>query len=856
MLKRKLQVAGVILLVLAILVPAYISFVSSSTGYIRINGTSASVPGQQVQAGGNVSLYFGEVMWEGSQLYLLLSHDTSPQISPGDSIYTPRFSVYDVTNTTTPKSYISDSGDWLVGSNWINGSIPLNIPVGNYSIKAFDEVTANVAVTDTYITVYTVVYDSTLEISPSSGPGGVPVQFTGSNYPPNSPVTISYFDPAFGSWNPWATTNSNQLGNILIDSEIPDLRKSVGIGDYSETYTPVSYRTEISGIIYSYADYNQYSRGLKRVGDQIAYGLYGNGTNLAYDVKVEVGDTIPISGKWFHPNDVVYIKWDGVAVVGTVTGDEWRNATIIGSSIASSTGYFETNVTIPNASAGEHYLSVEDSQTRVIVKILVSQGSLQIYPPSGPGGVNVQFTGSGFPASSFVDVYYQDPNFGSWNYWETATANASGYIAFTAEIPDLRHSLPGGDCYESYTPISFRAEISGFVYCYVDYNQYSRGLKRIGNQIATGLYGNGTNLSSPNQTIAVKAKPGDAITLSGRWFNPGVVYVRWDGVNVVGTVTGDQWRNAAVIGTSIAGSTGSFETTVTIPTANVGEHYLAVEDSEAMVIVRIYVEAAPTPSPTPTPQATPTPTPAPTPSPPQTTSTIDVSCKGTTTAIGFKVEINGKLSSNGAPISGESVLISYSVTGGNSWESLTSVNTGSDGGFTAVWTPSVTGNYLIKAIWQGNSTFKEASTTVNLALTPCSEETVFSVTSNSTISEFAFNSTSKELSFTVSGPSNSKGYVNVYIPKSLINDVSDLKIYVDENLVTYSSESQLDSWLVSFEYSHSAHKVIIKLIAASSNPDETPLDNIIYVVIAAAAIAVAVVAAGIVFKRKRASKKN
>ena len=227
MLKRNQKVAIAILLLTVLLIPAYISIVSSSIGYIRINGTSASVPNQQIPAGGNVNLYFGEVMWEASEFYLLLSHDANPQLSSGDSVYSPKFSVYDVANETSSSFYSSDAGSWTVGYNWVNGSIPLSVPVGNYSIKAFDAIT-NVAVTDTFFAVYTLVYNSTLVLTPSSGPGGVTVQFTGSNYPQNSPVNILYYDPTFGSWNLWATTTSDSSGNILIYSEMPDLGKSVG----------------------------------------------------------------------------------------------------------------------------------------------------------------------------------------------------------------------------------------------------------------------------------------------------------------------------------------------------------------------------------------------------------------------------------------------------------------------------------------------------------------------------------------------------------------------------------------------------------------------------------------------------
>ena len=228
-----------------------------------------------------------------------------------------------------------------------------------------------------------------------------------------------------------------------------------------------------------------------------------------------------------------------------------------------------------------------------------------------------------------------------------------------------------------------------------------------------------------------------------------------------------------------------------------------------------------------------------------------VSCKGTSTSTGLKVEINGVLSYNGAAISGESVLISYTVTGGEDWESLTSVNTGSDGGFVVVWTPQVTGDYIVRARWAGNSEFNEASTTVNLALAPYSEQTMFSLNSNSTITELAFNSTTKQLSFTASGPSDTTGYVTLYIPKSLITDISDLTVYFDETQITYSSESQADSWVLSFTYSHSTHKIIIDLSAAYSETDETLADLTTYIAISAVAIVIAIVIVTLFLKQKR-----
>ena len=420
-----------------IAVPIYVFPVSSASGHIRVNGKSASIPDQALQAGSNISLYFGEVTWSGSDFYLLMSLDDFQQVSVPDIIYTPRFSIPDLVNPSTMNTYTSGNGAWMVGNNWVNGSTAQNIPVGNYTVKAFDEVSGTVAITDVFVTVYSVIYSSSLQISPPSGPGGISAQFSGSGFPPMSSVTVSYFDPAFGSWNPMSTVTSNATGSITFSSVITDLRKSLGMGDYPEAYMSISYRAEIYGITYCFASYNQYERGLKKVGNQTANGLYGNGTNLASTVNVAPGDSLTLTGKWFHPGDVVYVRWDGQAVVGTVTGNQWLNAAIIGSSIANATGYIQTTVSIPTASAGEHYLSIEDSQAKVIIKIYVSMASLYISPASGPGGVLVQFTGSRYPPSSPITISYHDPTFGTWNAFGTTSSNESGKIQFTAQMPDL-----------------------------------------------------------------------------------------------------------------------------------------------------------------------------------------------------------------------------------------------------------------------------------------------------------------------------------------------------------------------------------------------------------------------------------
>jgi hypothetical protein len=844
-LKRNPRVFLIAFLVIALVIPAYLSFVSSSIGNIRINSTSTSTIGQQVPAGGNVNLYFGGITWSSSSFYLFWSQDGLAQVSSGDSVYTPAFSVYDVIDTSSVHHYTQDTSTWNVGNYWINGSIPTLLTLGNYYLKSVDQIFSSVAVTDSYFTINTIFYNSTLNISPPSGPGGVDIVFTGSKYPPGSTVDISYYDPSFNTWNLLTSTLVNATGQIQANSQVPDLKKSLGIGDCLEAPNSIQYKASITGITYGNANYNEYLRGLKTVGNKTANGLYGNGTNLVSSIRAMVGDTISLSGKWFHPG-IVYVRWDSANVVGTVTSSEWLNANIIGSASTNSDGSFSTTATIPqNVEAGEHYLAVEDSQsTRVIVKIFVSTASLQLSPPAGPGGANVQFTGSGYPPSTNVALYYKDPTYGTWNIWTSASSDASGILSLNAEIPDLQRSASTGSSGNASTAISFRTQLGNVAYSYADYAQFWRGLTQVGNQFAQGLFSNGTNLAS-----SVSVKPGDSLLIAGKWFHPGVVYIRFDGIAVVGTVTSSEWKNAQVIGTTSASSTGSFSTSVTIPTASGGEHYLSIEDSQTHVITKINVLGAVIATPTPTAAPVPTPTPVPTPNPSLPTPSIDLSCRSTTTVTGFKVEITGNLSLNGNSISDQPVLISYSVTGGKSWQSLTLIKTLPDGHFTAVWQPNVNGNYLVKATVDRSSTMNEATKVVNLALTPDAEQNVFTLTSNSTLTQFAFNSTTQELGFVVAGPSGTEGYVDIYIPKTLVSDISTLKTYIDGNQIAFKSESQDDSWLISFTYSHSQHTITMSIGSVSevSNPDSIP-QWIIYII--PVAVISAVIAGAVVFKRR------
>jgi len=265
--------------------------------------------------------------------------------------------------------------------------------------------------------------------------------------------------------------------------------------------------------------------------------------------------------------------------------------------------------------------------------------------------------------------------------------------------------------------------------------------------------------------------------------------------------------------------------------------------------------STPTPAPTSSPPPLPTPTPTYEPKP---SVSIDLSCISSTSYASFKVTIAGRLKGSGvsaANLAGAPISLSYSITSGESWQDLALVYTDVDGVFGAVWTPSVTGSYLVKAAVANTTEYPEASTIVNLAVVPAAEVTdeyiqnVFSVASNSTVSNLAFNSASRRLTFSVEGLSGTTGFVDVNIAKTLINDITQVKAYLDDNEVAFTTVDKTDSWLLHFTYEHSLHEVMLSL-AAESQPDflNTPLGLIVVGGFVAMVIAVSV---AFVLKRRR-----
>ena len=226
------------------------------------------------------------------------------------------------------------------------------------------------------------------------------------------------------------------------------------------------------------------------------------------------------------------------------------------------------------------------------------------------------------------------------------------------------------------------------------------------------------------------------------------------------------------------------------------------------------------------------------------TSTVSSSLSN----VGLEINIQGRLTCNEKAVSNTPILLSYSVTEGKTWNEIMLIRTDSNGFYSTTWTPSATGNYILRANWVGNSTYPEAAKITNMDIIAFNEQAVFSVASNSTVSALAFNSTSKELRFTLSGVTGTTGYVDVCISKTLIDTIYDVHIYLNESELEYDAISLDDSWLFHFIYTHSAHEVVISLTGVSA-PLELPINDLLPILLVLSVIALSVIL--IYFSRRK-----
>lgn len=193
--------------------------------------------------------------------------------------------------------------------------------------------------------------------------------------------------------------------------------------------------------------------------------------------------------------------------------------------------------------------------------------------------------------------------------------------------------------------------------------------------------------------------------------------------------------------------------------------------------------------------------------PPTLTASLDSS----TALAGYLINISGALTHpDGSGISDTDLTLAYPLTDGESWNDIASATTTAEGEYSVGWTPTPQGIYLIRITWDGDESLflTEKDVYLTLAATQVEDEHVISAATNSTVSNMAFNSTDRTLSYNVSGPSEAIGYMKITIAKKMIADTNRLKMYLNGNQRNYTLFPEESSHTLYLTYNHNTHNEI------------------------------------------------
>jgi hypothetical protein len=177
--------------------------------------------------------------------------------------------------------------------------------------------------------------------------------------------------------------------------------------------------------------------------------------------------------------------------------------------------------------------------------------------------------------------------------------------------------------------------------------------------------------------------------------------------------------------------------------------------------------------------------------------------------MGTIVNISGRLfGPDDSGLINQPVVVTYSLPGSNITYPISSAYTDDRGKYGAQWIPQATGTFLLNAQWAGNQTYTQVVNTTTLSsLPPQNGTNAFFLESNSTITALAFNSTSAEVSFTVTGPSGTTGYTKLALSKDLVTNASEITTQIDGREFSYALTETNTTWILTFNYNHSSHTI-------------------------------------------------
>jgi hypothetical protein len=199
-------------------------------------------------------------------------------------------------------------------------------------------------------------FGTEVSVTPTEGPANGSVTINGEGFALSNSVNIFYRNPINSSWVSLTSNLTITSDTFSYAFNAPDLFQNNPEGDNQPKFDSILFRV-VDDHNRSYTPtvpYTEWRRGLAQLGISTASGLYGNNTNLAISVFVQNGDSVPLSGYWFIPENIM-VLWDNITSLGTITTDN--------------TGFFNTTLTVPTTPAGQHTLTLNDGGANFCLSI-------------------------------------------------------------------------------------------------------------------------------------------------------------------------------------------------------------------------------------------------------------------------------------------------------------------------------------------------------------------------------------------------------------------------------------------------------------------------------------------------------
>jgi hypothetical protein len=186
--------------------------------------------------------------------------------------------------------------------------------------------------------------------------------------------------------------------------------------------------------------------------------------------------------------------------------------------------------------------------------------SLEVSPTYGGAGTAINVTGIGLSGTQ-ANITYLNPLNSTWLALANNTAITLGSLTCNTYAPDLMGTIAPGENPMVSDQIIFQVTTNtGHIYNNtISFNEYRRGISQVGNLITSNIYGNNTTFGT-----AVLPQNGNSLVLSGKYFTPSNVTLLWDSTTL-DNITVDQ--------------TGTFNTSITIPTTTARYHTLTIQDN-------------------------------------------------------------------------------------------------------------------------------------------------------------------------------------------------------------------------------------------------------------------------------------